>query len=733
MSFAVAYRFSGLVMIAAGFLAAGAAGALPAPLLVLGSAAWIAAWFLDTARLRRAVPRWFGFALAAASLTLLLLEIFRFSQSVAAALCHLTLILASWKLLTRTSDRDDALLYFLSFVALLAAAALTLDPMYLALLLLFLISGVATIVLFEMKRSGARALQDSNLRPLVVPGRLRGSGLDLFAGFPAGHLAMLTAALVATIAALAAPLFFLLPRALLNVYRPPAPANRLVSGFSETVELGAVGTIEESRVAVMKVRVEAPSVGLPADLKWRGIALDRFDGRTWRRGRVEHHRVPMQAAYYKLVPSTSGTDFLSQTFYLEPMATDVVFGSHRMLAVTSDLGPLEQDALDNVFSGAPRAAAARYTAVSEISRPDPRLIQPLPWRLPPAVAACCLDAGDTDPRIGALARRVTAAARSPYETAQALEIYLRSAYGYSLELQGAPGSSDPLARFLFDVRRGHCEYFASAMAVMLRHLGIPSRLVNGYRAGEFNPWSGHWTVRQKNAHSWVEAYFPPYGWVEFDPTPADPASDEAGLLPAVARFFDALDLWWSADVVNYDLRRQSRLVEAARTWFQGFGLAAMDFAGAAGREIRGGTGRVQIVAREQWPITLILAMAAVLLALGARYRMRAARIARRWLYVLRPGARGGNRYALVKDIYLEASGLLKNRGWERTRSQTPAEFARQLEREPFGESFSMLTAIYNQSRFGRLTRDGDQSQALALLRALRRAPIRRASEAKSRA
>ena len=78
---------------------------------------------------------------------------------------------------------------------------------------------------------------------------------------------------------------------------------------------------------------------------------------------------------------------------------------------------------------------------------------------------------------------------------------------------------DPLANFLFERKQGHCEYFASSMAVMLRTLGIPSRVVNGFRTGEFNDLTSQYVVRASNAHSWVEAYFPGYGWIAFDPTP----------------------------------------------------------------------------------------------------------------------------------------------------------------------------------------------------------------------
>ena len=101
--------------------------------------------------------------------------------------------------------------------------------------------------------------------------------------------------------------------------------------------------------------------------------------------------------------------------------------------------------------------------------------------------------------------------------------YLRRNFRYTLKLTGTPGR-DPLAHFLFETRAGHCEYFASAMAVMLRAIGIPSREVNGFLPGEYNDLGGDYIVRASDAHSWVEAYFPGSGWITFDPTPPAPDS-----------------------------------------------------------------------------------------------------------------------------------------------------------------------------------------------------------------
>jgi transglutaminase-like putative cysteine protease len=108
-----------------------------------------------------------------------------------------------------------------------------------------------------------------------------------------------------------------------------------------------------------------------------------------------------------------------------------------------------------------------------------------------------------------------------YDKATALESYLRG-IKYNELIAAPPAGQDGVDYFLFDVREGYCDYYASAMAVMARAVGIPARVAAGYGQGEYNPDTGAYRVREKNAHAWVEVYFPRYGWVEFEPTAAEP-------------------------------------------------------------------------------------------------------------------------------------------------------------------------------------------------------------------
>jgi hypothetical protein len=112
--------------------------------------------------------------------------------------------------------------------------------------------------------------------------------------------------------------------------------------------------------------------------------------------------------------------------------------------------------------------------------------------------------------------------------------------------------------FLFERKKGHCEYFATSMAIMLRTLNIPARVVNGFRGGEYNDVTGNYIVRESNAHSWVEVYFPEFGWVTFDPTPPSPAIAPVGW-SRLALYLDAMEDLWRDWVINYDFSHQVRL------------------------------------------------------------------------------------------------------------------------------------------------------------------------------
>jgi hypothetical protein len=293
-----------------------------------------------------------------------------------------------------------------------------------------------------------------------------------------------------------------------------------------------------------------------------------------------------------------------------------------------------------------------------------------------------------DVRIPRLAREVIEGSATEDLKARSIEKYLRKNYGYTLQLLPAT-VPDPLANFLFDRRKGHCEYFASAMAVMLRTVGIPSRVVTGFASGVYNPLTGWQVVRASDAHSWVEAWIAGRGWRTYDPTPADPSAIESPFMARTALFFDAAEQFWNDWVLSYDLERQSTLASRAlqtsrgakSQWMENaarwFSLAARSTAGYAPAAAA----------------LMFAAIIAVLLGPGASRWLRGAIRVRRL-------KRGEGEASDATLLYQRMLALLERRGIQKPPWLTPSEFARVLPATELSPVVDDLTSAYVEFRFG---------------------------------
>jgi transglutaminase-like putative cysteine protease len=320
---------------------------------------------------------------------------------------------------------------------------------------------------------------------------------------------------------------------------------------------------------------------LPKDPKWRGITLSNFDGRHWWSSPEAPTVHPLNNApldltrinnfsFYAAQHSTPQLPSLSYRVVMEPVGLNIFFlapvplkinGDYRWLEIKSDgsvYNAHPADGSSTAAEGESGQTIGAYSAEADARDPEPYVLDSTSTNYPPHIATIYLQLPHLDPRVAALAGQVTASATSNYKRAKAIEQYLRTNFGYTLELPGMR-EPDPLARFLFERKKGHCEYFASSMTMMLRTLGIPARVVNGFRGGEYNDLTSSYIVREKDAHSWVEAYFPEYGWVTFDPTPAGSADDPQTGWARMALYMDAARQLWREWIVNYDFTHQMRL------------------------------------------------------------------------------------------------------------------------------------------------------------------------------
>jgi transglutaminase-like putative cysteine protease len=446
-------------------------------------------------------------------------------------------------------------------------------------------------------------------------------------------------------------------------------------------------------------------------VKWRGAALSEFDGRAWfNRASMGQLLRPDPQGLISL-----GTDderrrqgrFISYAVYLNDLAADSLFfaGSPEFLRIDSTV---VRRPFDNYSVQFPETRSIWYQAYSRLEpsaaeRQDSEPIAPLAENL----KKIYLQLPPIDSRIEPLARRITGSASEPMAQARLIEKYLSTQYGYTLELPSSQ-PADPLAFFLFQRRKGHCEYFASAMAVMLRAEGIPSRVVTGFQSGVYNPVSKSILVRTSDAHSWVEAWISGRGWTTFDPTPPDPNPPQLSFWTRLGFYVDAAGVFWNDWVLNYNLDRQlqlaARVGDASRNvtlnWLnvRGFswGVWWSDF-----REFTRRNGA--------WLGALAVAGLLILSLAPGAWRSLRARLRVKKLQSGRAEA------CDATVLYRRLLANLKRRGIEKPAWLTPSEFANVLQEPELSLLVEDLTAAYNELRFG-----GRPEAAIRLLQLLER-------------
>src|ERR1017187_1886400 len=428
--------------------------------------------------------------------------------------------------------------------------------------------------------------------------------------------------------------------------------------------------------------------------KWRGDVLSDFDGRVWSRSRILPGDRGIMAAGGHVSP---GAHAGRQRSYRGEF-TDLESRTLFFAGTPETVEGLPEETVVELGTGCfriPRALPSgfRYDVFSVLEEP--------PETAPPAYPPPILDLRhrerylripSLDPRIPELAQSMTAAATSDLGRARALEQGLRTGYGSTLELPQQE-SKDPLADFLFTRRKGHCEYFASAMAVMLRNLGIPARLATGFQSGTYNPISELWLVRASDAHSWVEAWIPGHGWTTFDPTPPDLSSHSLTLLSKAGLYLDAAETFWQQWVVGYDPNHQGtladRIEQTARRlgidWFVSLSVMEARWVVRAKAWIRRfGAGAVAALLLAYW---LWSSGPRLWCALRMRRRVERAR-------------RGDASVADATLLYERMLQVLERRGYRKPAWFTPVEFARSLPAAPFGQTVKEFTLAYNALRFG---------------------------------
>jgi protein-glutamine gamma-glutamyltransferase len=513
------------------------------------------------------------------------------------------------KLCQRRSNRDYLQVFIMSFLVMLAAAWMATSVVFMVGFGLYVVLTTWTLILFHLRREIednyiVRHSTESHAEQVTATRVLnsrRVVGLPFFS----------TTGLVALAVLLGSSLVFaLVPRVGLGFILGGVRRQVGIAGFTDEVRLGMHGSISSDNQTVV-LRSQVPAIAALASdgdreraiasLYWRGTVYDVYEGGQWLRSRDDQART-------RLLPSRTSADTGRSYELTDPFAINPPAGRKAALQ-----GAIEQTveivalthpvafALDRpVFFESPPIPIGSFTTTDfearwsgEVSLRMFRINPANPYerrqgmtdflgaryrvfsrdgamgnaygsshpaeQVPPGALDAYLRVPATlTPRVAALANQITAGRTSPAAKVEAVTEWLKRTHSYTTNLKRDESIADPVEDFLFAEKAGHCEYFASASALLLRLAGVPTRYVNGFLGGEWNAMRGTITVRENRAHSWVEAYLGKSGWVRVDATPSLSRTAHMGTL---RQMLDSAELFWGRWVVEYSASQQFLLAQ----------------------------------------------------------------------------------------------------------------------------------------------------------------------------
>ncbi|MCW5834864.1 MAG: DUF3488 domain-containing protein [Labilithrix sp.] len=613
-------------------------------------------------------------------------------------------ILQIIRLATRRGAAHDQQIIVLALLHFVAGTVLGGGISYGLCFIGFLIVAPGALVLSHLRREvegnyrqGAR---DRTGLPVDVPRILRSRRV-----VGRGFLAT-TCLLSVPIFLFTAALFILFPRVGLSLLLLNHRNGDRMIGFSDRVDLGEVGAIRDVPALALRFDVEDLPEPRPQKLtlRLRGTAFDKYDGRRWERTQSKTHLGgPKSNDVLAISRQPDGRD-RKVSIELEPIEPTVVFLPPRTVAlqlrtqqqaIVGESLELAKGPEGEVRYSGEGAHGLRYDAFVTTDR------EPIVEALPPADRPRYLELPpDTPARIADLAHEWADGQPTAYLKAKAIEEHLKHDFKYQL---GSPsgGKPQPVDHFLFESKKGHCEFFSTAMAIMLRELGIPSRNVTGFVGGTYNRFGRYYAVRQGDAHSWVEAYLddPVHGWVTFDPTPtsgAQPLQDTTGAWVYVRDLLEALSQRWNRYVIGYDLKTQVRIFEDLSKRYE---------------RLRADTGANRGVAEK---VTRPSVLAGVLLvaALGGYVIWRRRRSPTAASTGAPPSPRVDPKLELATALYRTLELALATQGVPRPPSLPPLRHAEELagRQHPLADTILALTNRYLEARFGGVQIDEDEQR-----------------------
>ncbi|HET9846607.1 MAG TPA: DUF3488 and transglutaminase-like domain-containing protein [Nitrospira sp.] len=649
---------------------------------------------------------------------LFLLDLTVISRELLPAGIHFLVLLLNVKLMTLHDRRDYRHLYAISLMAILASAALTTDVWYISVFILYLLAAVWSLLLHHLTGGPPSA------NPAVAQVSSRASW------FITSRFFWLTNGIAVLTFLFTLVIFFILPRVSIGVLQQPRGEGLRTTGFSERVDLGMIGSVKEDRQIVMRVELPDQADAGKERFYLRGLAYDQYNGRSWSSGSRQRRTLGSIADGVFAVRSGANrtghelSEPLRQDILLEALDTSVLFAAPFAEFVSADFIGIHVDSMAGLHLPYTTSSRIRYSVVSREHRISSEDRAAAELEYASAIRDHFLQIPEGSDQVRHLARRVTESAVTPHERTTAILNHLQSEYQYSLDAETST-SLHPIDDFLFHRKTGYCEHYATAMVIMLRTLGIPARLVTGFLATEWNEFGGYYTVRQRDAHAWVEVFYPHSGWITLDPTPTTSSIPSPSMWEGVQRLGESIRLHWDRAFIRYSARDQMAVIhsfregsdsarDAVTRWTVALGAAALHL-------IRTSIGPVQashpIVA---WTLLLASVIALSALILAVRHRWPSGHFTR--------GVPVRRQQQIVQH-YRSMLRIVARRGIRIAPSTTPTELMQHV-RQSWSEAESAvaeLTALYCRGRFGNSSlSSGELVRAVEQIRDLQR--LARASQ-----
>lgn len=574
----------------------------------------------------RHAPGWVTGGLSILTLLMFFFDFLVISRDYLLGVAHLTITLQAIKSFDLKEPWDNLQVYFVALLQLIIASELTHSIVFGLIFMFFLVTLITAIVLSHFMKEGAILNVDIK-KPLI-------------------YISLLT--LLCTI------IFFIsLPRLSAGLLGKKQAKSIKTAGFSEKVEFGSFGDVKLDPTIVMRVELKG---NVKAPYYWRGVSLNYFDGLSWidtlQKGRIWIHK---EEGRFNIKPFED-EGVITQRIFLEPMDTDVLFGLGEIAAIESEGTILFMNDAGALFLPAKVGRRFNYTVYSTGDPPVAKEWLNRYLQLPQGLE-----------RIYSLAHSITGGIEGDVDRAIRIEDYLRRNYTYSLSTPPPPPDISPIEDFLFNSKKGYCEHYATSMVLMLRAIGIPSRVVTGFLGGDLNEHGNYIIVRQSNAHSWVEAVIDGR-WRRFDPTPPVLSRRPSTL----ALYLDMLRLKWYRYVVAFSTSDQREIVKTLSVPFRAMLIPEFRFYG------------LYII------VYILLPLGGIVLTV---FLLRYLRL---------------SRYGFVTAQYIKLRNRLKNKGAEIKASSTPAEVKRQAALLGMDGKISEFIRLYEEYRFGARKMDEEE-------------------------